>query len=469
MAPVRNVFTEVAERGFCIGCGLCVALCPAGTLVIGFNESGVYSVRDKAGTCSENCNICLRVCPFSDYSEDEDALGKELFGALGGIRHRPETGYYLGSFVGYSKVDGHRENGASGGLVTFALEALLSEGLVDKVACVGSTGDPVKMFKYSLCSAPEEIRACSGSCYYPVEMSEVIGGMLREEGRYALVGLPCFCKGVRLAMRRVPALGRRVKFILGLVCGQLKSKLFAECVCALGGGDPHTLRRAAFRVKDPGRPASDFGIRLVSREAGQGEREVLVHWTEGVDRIWSDRYFTPQACNFCDDVFAEVADASYMDAWLPRYSGDPRGHSIVLVRNGQVWDILGGESAKGAIEMRQLEIGDVIASQSGVLEAKRRELPERSRLAEEAGQRVPKKRLQLCDSRLSAFRKRIVRLTWEVSGRSAERWLKLGKDAGRFVREFRFLSWKILMLRRIDQCFKIAVGVWRKAQRVLFH
>ena len=467
MSQRRNVCTEVAERDLCIGCGLCVALCPAGTLVIGFNESGVYSVRDKRGGCLESCDLCLRVCPFSDYSEDEDTLGKELFGTLASIRHSCETGYYLGSFVGYSKVGAHRENGASGGLATFVLEALLREGLVDKVACVEATGDPGKMFRYTLCSGAEEIRGCSGSCYYPVEMSEVIGRILREEGRYAIVGLPCFCKAVRLAMRRIPELRQRVKFILGLVCGQLKSKLFAECICAMGGGHPHTLRRADFRVKDSGRPAWDFGMRLLSSEAGQGERAVLVHWTEGIDRIWSDRYFTPNSCNFCDDVFAEVADASFMDAWLARYCGDPRGHSIVVLRNGQLWDILGRESDKGTIEMRELEIAEVIASQSELLEVKRKDLLERSRLAEEAGQAVPKKRLQLCGGRLSAVSKRIVKLTWRVSGRSAERWLNSGKDVGRFRKEFRSLGSRIRRLRRIDRCLKIVAGAWRKAQRVL--
>lgn len=33
----------------------------------------------------------------------------------------------------------------------------------------------------------------------------------------------------------------------------------------------------------------------------------------------------PRACNYCDDVFAECADVTCMDAWLPEYSQDHRG------------------------------------------------------------------------------------------------------------------------------------------------
>ena len=44
-------------------------------------------------------------------------------------------------------------------------------------------------------------------------------------------------------------------------------------------------------------------------------------------------YFKLNPCNYCDDVFAELADVVFMDAWLPKYSKDPLGHSLVINRN----------------------------------------------------------------------------------------------------------------------------------------
>lgn len=49
--------------------------------------------------------------------------------------------------------------------------------------------------------------------------------------------------------------------------------------------------------------------------------------------IWSDGYFKYNACNYYDDVFAKVADVTLMDAWLPEYERDPKGHSLIIICN----------------------------------------------------------------------------------------------------------------------------------------
>ena len=44
-------------------------------------------------------------------------------------------------------------------------------------------------------------------------------------------------------------------------------------------------------------------------------------------------YFKYKACDYCDDVAGETADMSFGDAWLPKYSNDPKGTNIVISRN----------------------------------------------------------------------------------------------------------------------------------------
>jgi coenzyme F420-reducing hydrogenase beta subunit len=46
--------------------------------------------------------------------------------------------------------------------------------------------------------------------------------------------------------------------------------------------------------------------------------------------------FTPMACNSCTDVFAHCADIVIMDAWLPEYTKDYRGHTLVIVRTNEL-------------------------------------------------------------------------------------------------------------------------------------
>ncbi|HUU20337.1 MAG TPA: Coenzyme F420 hydrogenase/dehydrogenase, beta subunit C-terminal domain [Sedimentisphaerales bacterium] len=464
----KNVCTEVVSKNLCIGCGICAIVCPRENLKIEFNRFGEYNALEIGNSCGEKCNLCLKVCPFFNNKDNEDTLGKKLFAETPGIKHTPETGYYIDSFVGYSNIKSHRENGASGGLATWTLEKLLTDNLVDHVACVSPNDNPEKLFKFKICNTPEEVRECSRSCYYPVETSEVIKHILSHKGRYGIIALPCMCKAVRLAMQLIPKLQRRVKFILGLVCGQTKSKFFAEYVCALGGGDPYSLNRITFRIKDSNRPASDFGMKWACRDRANRFSEGVVFWTEGMNRIWSDRYFTPKACNFCDDVFAELADVCFMDAWLPNYFRDSKGYNIVTVRNKELSNIFSRAADNGAIERTYINIAEVIRSQQGVLDAKRGDLLERRYLAENEGQATPQKRFYLCKPRLSPVRKLLIKLTWKISQESSNKWSESGKSLQCFEEEFTSIVSKVEKLRYIDRYLQMPAAVFRKMRRVSF-
>jgi len=454
----KNVCTEVVGRNLCIGCGLCAGICPRGNLKIEFNQYGEYNAFETGAGCGEKCDLCLKVCPFYDHGENEDTIGKRLFGEIPEIKHRPETGYYLDAFVGYSSVKSHRKNGASGGLATWTLEKLLTDNLVDHVACVSPNDDPEKLFKFKICNTHKEVRECSRSCYYPVETSEVIKHILQHEGRYAIIGLPCVCKAIRLAMQLNPKLQRRVRFVLGLVCGQTKSKFFVEYVCALGGGDPHCLKQVTFRIKDPNRPASDFGMKWVCDDEMNPRREGVVFWTDGMNRIWFDRYFTPNGCNFCDDVFAELADACFMDAWLSPYRNDNRGRTIMLIRNKVLCDLIENLDSDKGLQASHLPIDQVIRSQSSVIFEKRKAISERLARCDKEGLAAPAKRVSQksklrYDSRLE-IRSRLI-----ISQRSPDIWLKCGKKLQEFYRTMR-LSRATLVLIKWCRGFIKKINSW---------
>lgn len=434
-----NVISRVVELNLCSGCGLCVSVCPKKNIKMDFNIHGEYVPFVVGDLCSDKCAICLDVCPFYDNGENEDTLGKRLFSDIPSIKHSPKTGYYLDSFVGYSNQNSHRENGASGGLATWTLEKLFIDNLVDQVVCVSPNDDPEKLFKFKICNTSEEVRDCSRSCYYPVETSEVIKHILSHDGRYAIIGLPCICKAIRLAIQVSPKLKRRIKFVLGLVCGQTKSKFFAEYICSLGGGDPHNLQKVTFRIKDTNRPASDFGLKFISDNEQGSRQEGVVYRTDGMDKIWCNRYFTPNACNFCDDVFAECADAAFMDAWLPKYFLDYRGHTIALVRDSQILNLFTNAEKKEEMFLDRLDISDVIASQRDVLISKRVDIGERLRLLQLKEGQITSKRVTQFTTQIPFVRRQWIRATLLISMASSRKWVEYDKDLPKFDKAMRYL------------------------------
>jgi len=379
------VITEIVEADLCIGCGLCAGVCPSGALKMRWNRYGEYNPFPQS-PCLTECGLCQKVCPFADTGEDEGTIGHHLYGEIPGISHCPEAGYYLTTSAGYSGE--HRERSSSGGMATWLLEELLSRGIVDHAVCVAPTGDPKQLFAFTICDSPEMVRTGAGSAYYPVELSAVIGRILEVPGRYAITGLPCFIKAVRLAQLRNRRLRERIVVCVGLTCGQLKSRHFTDYIAALAGvqGELVTVR---YRGKSPDRPAHDYHYLFRDREG----HEARVFSSEGIAEAWVNRWFTPNACNYCDDIFAECADVTCMDAWLPEYFRDYRGTNLVMVRSPIITDLIAGGVAKGEIQADPVPVQDLIRSQAGVVDLKRRHLASRLYLDQQKGLRVPKKRV----------------------------------------------------------------------------
>jgi coenzyme F420 hydrogenase subunit beta len=389
----RNVCELVVPNDLCIGCGVCAGICPVNVLTMRFDEFGAYVPVEEEEGCLPKCDLCLRACPFTDQEDDEDTLAQVAFGQTAEIQHTPELGYYLDTYIGYSRVDGHRENGASGGLATWFLETLLTRDMVDKVICVTPyPGNPQRLFRFAVLDSVEAVRKASRSCYYPVEMSEVIRHVLSHDGRYAITGLPCFLKGLRLAMRKNRRLRHRIIAMGGLVCGQTKTRFFVEYLCALCGGDPADLVEVQFRLKDSDRSAKDYAHRFIWKNHEQLISR-KIYWSEGIQKVWTHDYFKPNACNFCDDVFAETADVVFMDAWLPQYSQDPRGHSLVINRREDFKPIWDDVASSNEISLQPIAADLVIRSQSGQLHHKRELLSYRLFRAKRAERRVPRKRV----------------------------------------------------------------------------
>jgi len=366
--PYRNVCEVIVPAEMCCGCGLCAALCPVNALQISWNQYGEYEPVEVNQACI-TCSVCLTTCPFWDRNDDVEKLSKKVFENIPGIRYTSGAGYYLESFAGFVVDENIRVRRSSGGLTTWLLETCLRENMADYVVCVIANDDTTTRFRFAILDNVKEIHTAANSAYYPTEMSEVVREICRQPGRYVVVGIPCFLAGLRLAMQHDKKLRERIVVLVGLTCGQVKNKKFTEYLISNVGATPDEAIYIDFRHKDSRTPANDLVFRFTTRDNETSKQEL--HWRSIYGQAWKRGYFRLNACNYCDDVFAEAADVTFMDAWLPEYREDWRGTNLVIVRQPHIIKILKSGMDRSEISLDSIEIIKVLQSQAQVLHNKR--------------------------------------------------------------------------------------------------
>ncbi|MFO7675573.1 MAG: Coenzyme F420 hydrogenase/dehydrogenase, beta subunit C-terminal domain [bacterium] len=322
-----------------------------------------------------------------------DGLAKNLFGQLQHAGHDGAVGYYLKAYIGHSSVADQRARGASGGMATWLLERLLESGQVDRVITVGAVqerGQP--LFRYEEHADAEQVRAAAGSKYYPVEVSRTLRDIWQDSAdhRFAIVGLPCVVQGVRRAMTRHPRLARRVRYLLGLVCNHCPASYYTELLCGLAGVANSGVRTVAYRQKGV-ESAIDYRFQAMTND-GRWSRSVgFQGWPS---RFWNKQFFAYNACSYCDDLFAETADAAFMDAWLKESLPETRGTSIVVVRNAELQKVLDSGCRDGLCELRTCPVETVLASQKNQVKRKKQSIRHRVFLRTRSGGWLPRMQVE---------------------------------------------------------------------------
>jgi len=345
-----------------------------------------------------------RVCPFSGAAASEDELGRELFPKAHGDA---AIGRFLTCYTGYVNDPSLRARGSSGGLGRWLACELLRRGLVDAVVHVaeesGGAREGGPLHRYCVARTVDEVLAASRSAYYPVQMADVLDYVRRTPGRYAFTGVPCFVKGLRLLARAEPLFAKRIAFTIGLVCGHLKSARYAELLGWQLGVSPGDLGKIDFREKIGAR-ANEKGV-VVADRAGRRPPPRTTPHLFGAD--YNLGFFQYQACDFCDDVFAELADVSVGDAWLPEFISDPAGTSIVVARNATIGRIIEDARLRGELAVVEAAPARLRTSQRGGLRHRREGLSYRLDQCDRAGRWRPPKRVRPSRLRLRPQRRKI--------------------------------------------------------------
>ena len=384
----------VISGGYCIGCGACTRGEIASPLRIELDAYGCLQATAKS-TAPSLAAIDSAVCPFSETALNEDELGKNLFDS-DGVKHDSKIGYYRETWAGHVADGQYRELGSSGGFTSWLLCELLAKTLVDAVIHVKPrqpNDQDRRLFTYAVSHTANEIQSGAKSHYYPIEMSEVLRLVRETPGRYAIVGLPCFIKALRLMARENSLFQDRIVFCIGLFCGHLKNTGFSELYAWQCGIQPDQLRAIDFRRKLPGKLSYQYGVGVSGLQYGK-LIECIVPAGELFGSDWGIGLFKYKACDFCDDVVAETADVSIGDAWLPEFVNDHRGTNVVIVRSPIISNLIHAGMRESLLALQSISTERVIESQAAGFRHRREGLAYRLYLADRAGKWRPPKRIQ---------------------------------------------------------------------------
>jgi coenzyme F420-reducing hydrogenase beta subunit len=287
-----------------------------------------------------------------------------------------------------------------------------ASGEIDAVVHV-KPSDPAatgRLFRYGVSRTLEEIAAGAKSRYYPIDLAEVLDEIRSREGRYAVVGIPCFIKAVHPLRGAEPLLASRITHTLGLFCGHMKSARLVESFAWQLGTELEKVRALDYRVKDPARPANWYRARLDLADGSS----VAEDWWQFADGDWGAGFFQNPACDFCDDVVAETADIAFGDAWVEPYSSDGRGTNVVIVRDERLRDLLDRTIGDGRLALQRVGANFIADTQAAGLRHRRQGLA--CRLSwRRGGHCTPRKRVQANSETLSLRRRLIFRLRAGIS------------------------------------------------------
>lgn len=418
----EQLVNTVINNNFCIGCGICPYL-KNSSFKMKMDKYGRYQTEYIPN--SEDNNSYLRICPFSEKANNEDDIAQKLFKK--DCKHNEKLGYYLNTYAGYVLEDDFRKNGSSGGMGSWILKELMENKLVDYVIHVDKNDQGGPLFKYKISKNIDEVKHGSSSRYFPITLSEVLKVVREQKGRYAIIGIPCFIKGIRLLSDNDPVIKERIKYSIGLVCGHLKTSKFSDLIARQMGVDPQEIIGLNFRKKIPGQYASDYAAEVTYK---QNDKVITAfkNMKEIYGGNWGYGFFKYNACDYCDDVLSETADITIGDAWLPEYVNDSLGTNIIITRNKEIDQLLRETFKTKRLNLDYLSVERIIKSQEGGFRHRRDGLAYRLWIKKQKNKWAPIKRVEPLANHIKIIDKIIYRMRILITQKSLEYYMLAEKN-----------------------------------------
>ncbi|MBI4286099.1 MAG: Coenzyme F420 hydrogenase/dehydrogenase, beta subunit C-terminal domain [Chloroflexi bacterium] len=367
---LKNI-SPIVRSKLCHGCGICQSVCPIAAITMIIGPESTYVPEVDENTCN-SCELCLKICP--GQSVDFGLLSQRF---LGESPRDELLGNWNALYIGHANDQAVRYQGASGGAVTALLLYALEEGLIDGALVTRMKDSNPLIPEPFIARSKQDILAASRSKYCPTHFGSAFGQLIHQQGRFAVVGLPCHLHGIRKAERLNSKINGKIALHMGIFCAHSVSFKGTEFVLSSLGIEKARVREVAYRGAGwPGKfsVVTDDGVRYSLPYAfvfGQ----VFGH-------------FVPRRCLTCRDLTAELADISFGDAWLPELATDTIGTSMLITRSARGEEFIKKAIAKGVLTLTRMSRADAIRAQKGGYSFKNR-APARICVLKLLGKEVP--------------------------------------------------------------------------------
>lgn len=368
----------IVKNHLCTGCGVCVSEDQTHQAKMIWNNEG-FLVPSLGKSSTQDKMI--KVCPFAIQQKNEDELG-ELFLKLPETQYHDKIGYYYGLYAGYSKE--FRETSSSGGIATYVFNALLEQKIVDHLFIVKEVDG---QYAYQFFSNVEEITQISKTRYTPVTLEKLFQELSKVDGKVAVSGVACFVKAIRLKQMYDPVLKEKIAFIVGIICGGLKSRYYTDYL-AQEAGCKSEYSHAQYRVKNKESHALDYKFSCIEKS----DKRIHMVDMQSLGDMWGTGLFKSNACDFCDDVLTELADISLGDAWIDPYDKNGLGNSIIITRTKIAENLIKNGLNKNLLALDVMNTEKIILSQNGSFNHRHKGLAFRVMKVNKEGKLTPRKR-----------------------------------------------------------------------------
>lgn len=369
---------SIVKNNLCTGCGACISEDQSHQAKMIWNSEG-FLIPSLGESSTQN--EMIKVCPFAIQQKNEDELG-ELFLKRPETQYHDKIGYYYGLYAGYSKQ--FRETSSSGGIATYVFKMLLEQKIIDNLFIVKEVDG---QYAYQFFSDVEEITQISKTRYTPVTLERLFREISEIDGKVAVSGVACFVKAIRLKQMYDPVLKEKIAFIVGIICGGLKSRYYTDYL-AQEAGCINEYSHAQYRIKNKESYALDYKFSCTEID----NKKIHMVDMQSLGDMWGTGLFKSNACDFCDDVLTELADISLGDAWIHPYDKNGLGNSIIITRTKIAETLILKGLNQNFLTLDNVTKEKILLSQSGSFNHRHKGMLYRIMKANKSMKIVPKKR-----------------------------------------------------------------------------
>jgi coenzyme F420 hydrogenase subunit beta len=343
---------EVIDQDLCTQCGSCVGL-SKGLLEFKEKKGVPLPCKVKEGNLPEECYLS---CParYCNYPE----LNKFTFGKL------PEnwlSGVIETSYIGHTKNEFIRRNGASGGVITATLIHLLESNKIQGAIClslgekIASKAEPI------LAKTKEQIIKCAQSVYSVTPTNTILSELDNEEGPFAYVGLPDQVASIRKLQKLGNKNALKIKYVLGIYMG---TQMYFEAIRSF-------LRSNGVK--------SEQEITSLKYRAGEWPGYLQIKLKNGrtlkAEKFYYNYlipFFITSSSLQLVDFTNELTDLSVGDAWSPKYEEMKGGHSVILVRSKQGEELIQEMASLNILNLEKVSLDKALDMHGHMLDFKKR-------------------------------------------------------------------------------------------------